>query len=178
MYALRESHRKIPIRCGYSLLETVVVISLLGVVMSVLVGVLSFGINTEQIFSAQARKMQTIHSLASHLRHDIHRHNGKQISIDNESKTLHLDNNISYRWENHRIWREVKGEKKELESYWFPKNSLASWSKDGTSKMITLQIEIPPQIATNFKDARKTFRKLIIKAEAGRFVDTGKGGSR
>jgi prepilin-type N-terminal cleavage/methylation domain-containing protein len=168
----------IPSRRGYTLIEMVVVISLMGTVMTVLVSILTFCMRTERTFSAEARKMQVTHSLATDLRNDVHKHEGKQISIDDQKKTLHIDKNITYRWKDHRIWREVKGEKKEQETYWFPINSQASWSKDNTSKMITLQIEMPTRIATKSKTERKTFRSLTIKAEAGRFALMNKGESR
>ena len=167
-----------PTRCGYTLVEMVAVISLMGTVMTVLVSILTFCIRTERTFSAEARKMQVTNSLATDLRNDIHKHDGKQISIDENKKTLHIDKNITYRWKEHRIWREVKGEKKEQESYWFPKNSQASWSKDDASKLITLQIEMPTRIAAKSKNERKTFRSLTIQAQAGRFAALNKGESR
>ncbi len=168
----------IPSRRGYTLIEMVVVISLMGFVMTILVSILSFCLKTERTFSAEARKMQVTHSLATDLRNDIHSHNWDQIKIDAEDHSLHLAEGITYRWKDDRIWREDNDKKKQQESYWFPKNSQASWHKDDASKMVTLQIEMPTRIAARSKNERKTFRSLTIKAEAGRFATMKKGESR
>jgi len=164
-------------RRGYTLIEMVVVISLMGFVMAVLVSILTFCMRTERTFSAEARKMQVTHSLATDLRNDIHRQDWNQIKIDARDHSLHLAKGITYRWKDDRIWRENKGKEKEQESYWFPKSSEATWSKDDASKMVTLQIEMPTRIAAKSKNERKTFRSLTIKSQAGRFAVVKKGES-
>ncbi len=165
------------IRSGYSLLEMMVVISLMGTVMAVLVSILTFCMRTERTFSAEARKMQVTHSLATDLRNDIHRQDWDQIKIDAKDHSLHLAKGITYRWKDHRIWRENNDKEKQQESYWFPKSSEATWSKDDASKMITLQIEMPTRIAAKSKNERKRFRSLTIKAQAERFAVMNKGES-
>ena len=167
----------IPSRRGYTLIEMVVVISLMGFVMAVLVSILTFCMRTERTFSAEARKMQVTHSLATDLRNDIHRQDWDQIKIDAKGHSLHLAKGITYRWKDHRIWREGNGKEKQQQTYWFPKNSEATWSKDDASKMITLQIELPARIAAKSKNERKTFRGLTIKAHAEKFAVMKKGES-
>ncbi len=166
-----------PTRRGYSLIEMVVVISLLGTVMSVLVSILTFCMRTERTFSAEARKMQVIHALAAELRNDIHRQDWGQIKIDAEDHSLHIAKGITYRWKDHRIWRENNDKEKQQECYWFPQNTEATWSKDDASRMITLQIEMPARIAAKSKNERKRFRSLTIKAQAERFAVMKKGES-
>ncbi len=165
------------VRSGYTLLEMMAVIALMGFVMSILASILVFCMRTERTFSTEARKMQVINSLATDLRNDIHQLDWKQIRIDEEGHSLHLADRVTYRWKDERIWREINDQKNRQESYWFPKDSVASWSKDDASNMITLQIEMPTRIAANSKTERKTFRSLTIKAQAERYVMVNKGES-
>ncbi|MBL4883552.1 MAG: hypothetical protein JKY95_03315 [Planctomycetaceae bacterium] len=172
-------------RLGYSLIEQVAVISLMGTVMSIVVSILFYCMKTDRSFSNQARQMQVVNMLSEDLRSDIHTHDWNNIRIDPD-QSLHLSDakestSVTYRWKGHQLLREQQTgqtEKPQRESYWFPEGSKLQWLQDETSQTVALQIEQPISGTMPSQTGQPPLRKLVIKAQAGRFIEVAQGASK
>jgi len=163
---------------GYSLLEMVLVISLMSALFPILTGILFYCMRTERSFDQEARKMQLISRLSSQLRNDIHTHRWNQIEI-RPNHDLHLTGDrssgaeITYSWKEDGLWRQenrIKGQKLTSERYWFPKGSKIHWSQEEQTQSLILQIDHPTRTAHRSQTDSVTLRQLEIKALAGRLT--------